>query len=95
MAFGDRRPAQVLVGLAQVEEHLPLADLRTPYDAGRGGLDGEAGRGDVAELLVLVREGAALDLPGAPWLLAALLLAVAAATAWRVTAPRRSDGPVQ
>jgi DHA1 family tetracycline resistance protein-like MFS transporter len=42
-----------------------------------------------------IGDGAALDLPGAPWLLAALLLVVAAATAWRVTAPRRSDGPVQ
>jgi DHA1 family tetracycline resistance protein-like MFS transporter len=42
-----------------------------------------------------IGDGAALDLPGAPWLLAALLLVVAAATAWRVTAPRRSGGPVR
>lgn len=62
MALGDRRPAQLFVGLAEVEEYLALADLRAAYDAGGGGFDGEAGGGDVAELLVLVRQGAALDL---------------------------------
>lgn len=42
-----------------------------------------------------IGSGAALDLPGAPWLLAALLLAMAAVAAWRVTAPRRSCVPVR
>ncbi len=62
MAFGDRRAAQLFVGLAEVEEDLALTDLGAAYDAGGGGFHGEAGGGDVAELLVLVRQGAALDL---------------------------------
>src|SRR5690242_15012038 len=62
VAFGDRGAAEGGFGLAQVQEHLALADLGFAYDTvGRRG-DGEAGRGDIAELLVLVRQGAALDL---------------------------------
>lgn len=62
MTLRHRLPAQGLVRLAQVEEHLALADLRLAYDAGGGRGGREAGGGDVAELLVLVRQGAALDL---------------------------------
>lgn len=44
-----RRTAQPLLGLAQVEEHLTLADLRSPDHPGGGGRDEETGRGGVGE----------------------------------------------
>src|SRR5882757_2144146 len=42
-----------------------------------------------------IKDGTRLDLPGAPWLLAALLLIAAALAAWRVTASARSGAPVR
>ena len=64
--------------------------------AGLMAISGLIGPGVFASLFAYAVGGEGiLNLPGAPWLLAALLLAVAAATAWRVTASGRSGGPAQ
>ena len=59
-------------------------------------ISGLVGPGIFASIFAYAIDGGAvLDLPGAPWLLAALLLVAAAAAAWRVTAPGRSGVPVR
>ena len=62
VTLGHRLAVEGRVRLAEVEEDLALADLGLADDAGGGRGDREAGGGDVAELLVLVGQGAALDL---------------------------------
>jgi DHA1 family tetracycline resistance protein-like MFS transporter len=97
-------PVMALWGLAGASVQGLMTQLVSPSEQGQlqgastalMAISGLIGPGVFVSIFAYaIREGTWLDLPGAPWLLAALLLAAAAMAAWRVTAAARSGALVR
>ena len=97
-------PVMALWGLAGASVQGLMTQLVSPSEQGQlqgastalMAISGLIGPGIFVSIFAYaIREGTWLDLPGAPWLLAALLLAAAAMAAWRVTAAARSGALVR
>jgi MFS transporter, DHA1 family, tetracycline resistance protein len=92
-------PVMALLGLACASVQGLMTQLVSPSEQGQlqgastalMAISGLIGPGIFVSIFAYaIREGTWLNLPGAPWLLAALLLTAAAMAAWRVTAASRS-----
>jgi MFS transporter, DHA1 family, tetracycline resistance protein len=92
-------PVMALWGLAGASVQGLMTQLVSPSEQGQlqgastalMAISGLIGPGIFVSIFAYaIREGTWLNLPGAPWLLAALLLTAAAMAAWRVTAASRS-----
>jgi MFS transporter, DHA1 family, tetracycline resistance protein len=97
-------PVMALWGLAGASVQGLMTQLVSPSEQGQlqgastalMAISGLIGPGIFVSIFAYaIREGTWLALPGAPWLLAAVLLAAAAMAAWRVTAAARSGALVR
>jgi MFS transporter, DHA1 family, tetracycline resistance protein len=97
-------PVMALWGLAGPSVQGLMTQLVSPSEQGQlqgantalMAISGLIGPGIFVSIFACaIREGTWLNLPGAPWLLAALLLTAAALAAWRVTGATRSGALVR
>jgi DHA1 family tetracycline resistance protein-like MFS transporter len=97
-------PVMALWGLAGPSVQGLMTQLVSPSEQGQlqgantalMAISGLIGPGIFVSIFACaIREGTWLSLPGAPWLLAALLLTAAALAAWRVTGATRSGALVR